>query len=189
MNDNVGIRRISDADWGGIVALEAGAYTALGLSEDRAALESKVRASPTTCFALDVERRLAGYLLALPYPMSEIPDLARREEVAFRSRNLHLHDLVIAEDLRGRGLGRRLLHHLTERARLQGYEQISLVAVGGSQTFWSANGFADRPGVVNSESYGPTSTYMSRALTSDQIGGPTPAGSLLSGAPSRDEVG
>lgn len=189
MSDNVGIRRIRDEDWGEIVALEAGAYTPLGLSEGRAALESKVRASPATCFALDVERGLAGYLLALPYPASEVPELSRREEVAFRSRNLHLHDLVIAEDLRGAGLGKRLLRHLTLRARTQGYEQISLVAVGSSRTFWSANGFAERRGAVNPEGYGPGSVYMSMALTAEQIGRPTPAGGLPVGAPSRDEVG
>jgi GNAT superfamily N-acetyltransferase len=189
VSDNVGIRRIRDEDWGEIVALEAGAYTPLGLSEDRAALESKVRASPTTCFALHLERGLAGYLLALPYPASEFPELARREEVAFRSRNLHLHDLVIAEDLRGAGLGRRLLRHLTARARLQGYEQISLVAVGSSRTFWSANGFADRREAVNPQGYGPNSVYMTMALAAEPTVSPTPAGDLPNGTPSRDEVG
>ena len=42
--------------------------------------------------------------------------LARPEERTFDSRNLHLHDLVIADDLRGRGLGSRLVRHLTETA-------------------------------------------------------------------------
>ncbi len=41
---------------------------------------------------------------------SAYPDLARRGGGRSSTRaNLHLHDLVIAEDLRGRGLGRRLL--------------------------------------------------------------------------------
>jgi GNAT superfamily N-acetyltransferase len=188
MDPNVRVRPIADDDWDGVVALEAGAYTALGLSEERAALESKVRASPATCFALDVERRLVGYLLALPYPESAYPDLSRPEEAVFHSRNLHLHDLVIAEDLRGRGLGKRLLRRLATGARQQGYERISLVAVGGSHTFWSANGFTADDG-VDSGGYGVGSVYMSMAVSPEQVAGATPVGGPLSGTPSRDEVG
>jgi GNAT superfamily N-acetyltransferase len=183
------IRHVGDADWGGIVALEAAAYTPLGLSEGRTALESKVWASPTTCFVLDVGERLAGYLLSLPYPASESPDLARGEERIHRSRNLHVHDVVVAEDLRGRGLGKRLLRHLTGRARQQGYEQLSLVAVGGSHTFWAANGFTPRPEVVNSATYGAGSMYMTMPLPAEHTESPSPTSGLLSGAPSRNEVG
>ncbi|WP_329137641.1 GNAT family N-acetyltransferase [Streptomyces sp. NBC_01476] len=195
MNHPVRIRRIAEEDWDAIVALEAGAYTALGLCEGRPALEAKVRASPATCFALDHGRRLAGYLLALPYPGSESPALTSREEVVFHSRNLHLHDLVIARDLRGRGLGKALVRHLTAGARQLGYEQISLVAVGGSHTFWAAIGFTARREVVNSPGYGPGSVYMSMSLPPEQAERPTaehpaPAGALPSGAPSREyEVG
>ncbi|MYS23464.1 Ribosomal protein S18 acetylase RimI [Streptomyces sp. DvalAA-14] len=183
------VRPVGAEDWDGIVALEAAAYAAMGISEDRSALESKVWASPTTCCVLDLGHRLAGYLLALPYPALEFPDLTRPEEVVFRSRNLHLHDLVVAGDLRGRGLGKRLLRHLTAGARQQGYEQISLVAVDGSHTFWSANGFTPRPGAVNSASYGPSSVYMSMALRSEEAGTPTTVGGQPGGSPARDEVG
>jgi GNAT superfamily N-acetyltransferase len=189
MTRNVRVRRIADGDWDEIVVLEAATYAARGLSEGRAALESKARVSPATCFALDVGPRLAGYLLALPYPEGAFPGLAQRERVVFASRKLHLHDLVIAEDLRGRGLGKRLFGELTTGARGQGYEQISLVAVGGSDTFWSANGFTARDGIADPAGYGPDSVYMTMTLESGRAGGPTPTGGLASRAPSRDEVG
>ncbi|MFC4034859.1 GNAT family N-acetyltransferase [Streptomyces polygonati] len=204
MDQDIRVRDVRDDDWDDIVALEAGAYTSLGLSEERSALESKARASPTTCFVLEVRGRRAGYLLALPYPALAFPELTRPEEAVFRSPNLHLHDLVVAEDLRGAGLGKRLLRQLTARARQQQYEQISLIAVEGSHGFWSANGFAPRPGVVNSGGYGPGSVYMSlalraeassspvppsRAQPSQQIESPTPVGGPPSGASARDEVG
>lgn len=189
VGDRARIRQVGDDDWGGVVALEAAAYTPLGLSEGRAALESKVWASPTTCFVLDVGERLAGYLLSLPYPASEAPALARGEDMVHESLNLHLHDVVVAEDLRGRGLGRRLLRHLTGLARQQGYEQLSLVAVGGSHTFWAANGFTPRHEVVNPESYGAGSVYMIMPLPAGHAGGPSPTSGSLSGAPSRREVG
>jgi GNAT superfamily N-acetyltransferase len=189
MTSEARIRHVRDGDWDGIVALEAGAYAALGLSEERSALESRVRSSPTTCFVLDVEQRLAAYLLALPYPALQYPDLASTQDTAFRSRNLHLHDLVVAESLRGKGLARRLLRHLTATARSHGYDQISLVAVAGTETFWSANGFTARHGVVAAGSYGPNAVYMSRALPAGGTVTTKPAGGLPRGSSSQDEVG
>ncbi|WPO75356.1 GNAT family N-acetyltransferase [Streptomyces sp. KN37] len=169
-HDEIRIRHIADRDWDGIVALESRAYSRLGLSEGRAALKSKAHASPATCYALDLGGRLAGYLLALPYPESAYPDLCATIETrpALPSRNLHLHDIVVAPDLRHRGLARHLLHHLTAAARSHGYERLSLVAVGGSETFWAARGFT--PGHVSPAGYGPTAVYMSKAVPA----GPAP---------------
>ncbi|SDP01614.1 GNAT family N-acetyltransferase [Actinacidiphila guanduensis] len=163
MQPRARVRPIAADDWEAITALEARAYRPLGLSEERAVLQSKARSSPATCFALDAAGRSpAGYLLALPYPESAAPSLTAREERVFRSRNLHLHDLVVAEELRGRGYGRLLLRRLAGQARRAGYERISLVAVGGSRGFWAANGFTARDGEV--AGYGPGAVYMSMAL-------------------------
>jgi GNAT superfamily N-acetyltransferase len=196
MTAGIAVRHVAEGDWAQIVALESRTYAPLGLSEEPSALRSRARSSPATCFVLDAGGgRLAGYLLALPYPASAYPDLARGEATVFRSRNLHLHDLVIAEELRGRGLGRRLLRHLTATARSSGYEEISLVAVGGSDTFWAANGFTVRGGAVPAEGYGVNPVYMSRPVRAGRTGdaGPTgaphPAGGPPRGWPSQHEVG
>ncbi|MEU9888861.1 GNAT family N-acetyltransferase [Sphaerisporangium sp. NPDC051011] len=161
MSHDVRVRQISDGDWDGIAALEADVYTGAGLSEGRAVLESRAVPSPGTCFLLECGRRPAGYVLALPYPMFRCPDLAREEERAFRSRNLHLHDLVIAEAFRGRGLARRLLRHLQAAARAKTYERISLVAVADSEPFWSAHGYRPHPDVGLPGGYGAHAVYMS----------------------------
>lgn len=189
MSADVRIGRIAEDDWSGIARLENRTYAPLGISEEPAALRSRAQSSPATCFVLHTGGRLAGYLLALPYPASAYPDLTRTEAVAFRSRNLHLHDLVIAEDLRGRGLGRRMLHHLMAVAGSSGYEEISLVAVGGSDTFWSANGFTARDGAVPAGGYGVDPVYMSRPVPADRAGEPHPASGPLRGCPARHEVG
>ncbi|MDX6332640.1 MAG: hypothetical protein QOI83_5025 [Streptomycetaceae bacterium] len=164
MGHDVHIRHVSDGDWSGIVALEASAYTDSALSEERAALESRAHASPATCFVLDFEQQIAGYLLALPYPMFQYPDLSRMEETIFHSRNLHLHDLVIGEGFRGRGLAKRLLHRLTVTAGSKMYERISLIAVAGSETFWSANEYKAHHEVALPRSYGANAVYMSKAV-------------------------
>ncbi|MEW2549062.1 GNAT family N-acetyltransferase [Streptomyces sp. NPDC047002] len=159
------IRHVADGDWDALVALEAAAYAPSGLSEGRAPLESMVRASPSTCFVLHQGARLAAYALALPYPESAYPALAATGAAARASSNLHLHDLVVAADLRGRGLGRHLFGHLAATALAQGYLRISLVAVGGSDTFWAARGFAPHPEIALAADYGPGALYMSRPVT------------------------
>ncbi|MEU6017529.1 GNAT family N-acetyltransferase [Streptomyces sp. NPDC047515] len=197
MRYDVRIRHISDEDWDGIATLEAGAYTGDGLSEGRAALQSRAHASPATCFVLDCEKRLAGYLLALPYPMFEYPDLNRMEDIVFHSRNLHLHDLVIAEEFRCRGLAKHLLHHFTAVAGAKGYEGISLIAVSGSDDFWSANGYRAHHEFAPPRGYGADAVYMSRAVPGavavvarpPRITGQPSANDPLYGAPLEDEVG
>ncbi|MFD3306751.1 GNAT family N-acetyltransferase [Streptomyces sp. NPDC058694] len=181
MRDVVHIRHITEADWDGIVAIESRAYTALGLSEGRAALRSRAEISPGTCFVLDVGSGPAGYLLALPYPALRYPDLERTEEAVVPSlstpatSNLHLHDIVVEEGLRGRGLGQRLLHHFTLTARSRGYERISLIAVGRSDTFWSARGYTAHPG-ISPDGYGADAVYMSKAVPTDPGAQPEPIG-------------
>jgi diaminopimelate decarboxylase/ribosomal protein S18 acetylase RimI-like enzyme len=160
------IREIDPADWDRIVELEAEAYAALGLSESREALISKACVSPESCFVLDlgVDQPVAGYVLAIPYPPQSFPDLGQPETKSRRSANLHLHDIVIAEAFRGRGLAKRMLRHLMQQARDLLYERISLVAVGSSDTFWAAQGFRPHPDVQVPESYGPHAVYMSKRV-------------------------
>ena len=164
MTGSVCVRHIADSDWDSIVVLEASAYGECGLSEGRVALESRARTSPATCFVLDIGQQIAGYLLALPYPMFHYPDLTRAEQTSFDSHTLHLHDVVIAGSFRGQGLAKHLLHHLAATARSRMYERISLIAVAGSDTFWSANGYHSHPEVSLPKSYGAEAVYMSRAI-------------------------
>ncbi|MFD5280719.1 GNAT family N-acetyltransferase [Streptomyces rubrogriseus] len=166
MTETVRVRPLADGDWDAVVTLERDAYTGLGLSEGRAALQSRAAASPDTCFVVDVGARTAGYLLALPYPPHRYPDLTRTEAARDASEpgNLHLHDIVVAPGLRRRGLGRHLLHHLTATAGARGDERISLVAVGGTERFWSARGFVAEPGVVPPGEYGGDAVYMSKPV-------------------------
>lgn len=105
MTETVRVRPLADGDWDAVVTLERDAYTGLGLSEGRAALQSRAAASPDTCFVVDVGARTAGYVLALPYPPHRYPDLTRTEadRDASEPGNLHLHDIVVAPGLRRRG--------------------------------------------------------------------------------------
>lgn len=151
-------------DWQRITELEERAYAAAGLSEGPAALASRAGATPELCLVLETRDGVAGYVIALPYPAARVPDLTRHEHTAFRSNNLHLHDLVIAEESRGAGLGALLFRRLTATARTQAYERISLVAVAGSDTFWSAAGFQPDADVEVPGTYGENAVYMSKPI-------------------------
>ncbi|MEU9451974.1 GNAT family N-acetyltransferase [Streptomyces sp. NPDC048277] len=170
--------------------MESRAYTELGLSEGPVALRSRADTSPETCFVLDVDARPAGYVLALPYPAFRYPDLERAEEPggpARRPGNLHLHDIVVAERLRGRGLGRRLLNHLTLTAGAHGFERISLIAVGRSEPFWTTHGFTAYPG-ISPGGYGANAVYMSRPqVRGPQAGGPQARGPHVHGLHARGD--
>ncbi|MFD3734439.1 GNAT family N-acetyltransferase [Streptomyces sp. NPDC058632] len=166
------VRTLTEGDWPRVAALEAEVYAPAGLSEGREALESRGRSSPATCFVLETGDRIAGYVLALPYPPSRYPDLERPEEESFTSSpHLHLHDLVVADDLRGRGLGSRLVRHLTATAR-QRYEEVSLVAVGGTENFWARHGFRPDRRVELPASYGENAVYMSSPVPGGPGGRP-----------------
>lgn len=165
MTETTTIRVLTDEDWDDVVALESGAYAALGLSEGRAALRSKAAASPTTCFVLRADARVVGYLLALPYPANRAPALDRTETSRYTSRNLHLHDVAVAPAYRGRGLGRRLVAHLEDTAAAHGCTEVSLIAVAGAETYWSARGYTAAPHVPTA-GYDHTAVYMSRSLPS-----------------------
>lgn len=158
------VRRLLATDWHEIAELEHRAYAAAGLSEGPAVLASRARTTPELCLVLETRDGLAGYVIALPYPAARVPDLTRREHTAFRSSNLHLHDLVIAEEMHGRGLGALLLRRLTATAAAHAYDRISLVAVAGSDTFWSAKGFRPDVRVEVPGGYGENAVYMSKSI-------------------------
>lgn len=160
-------RELRAADWDQVAALEAATYRELGLSEGLAALRS--RAGDGTSFVLETGGAVVGYVLALPYPYGQFPDLAeagpmppQRSDVD--RLDLHLHDMAVAAERRGGGLGRRLTRHLLGAARRRGYRRVSLVALAGRDTFWAGQGFHPEPSVPPPAGYGPGATYMSRLL-------------------------
>lgn len=173
---DTGIRLLRDEDWDDVVALEALAYAASGLSEGREALRSRHR-SPSTCFVLEHEGAFGGYLLALPYPLFRCPDLSLAERGAVAEgpwvSNLHLHDLVLAERARGQGMARRMARHLEGTGRAARHRSLSLVAVQGSRPLWSRLGYHARPEVALPGGYGAEAIYMTKSL--EQVADVSPA--------------
>ncbi|KJS56092.1 GNAT family N-acetyltransferase [Streptomyces rubellomurinus] len=165
MSGDLRIRPLGEADWPAVIALEHAAYAADGLSEGADALTSRGRSSPGTCYALDQAGTVRGYLLSLPYPPLRCPDLTRPEERTHTSTNLHVHDLVIAEDLRGRDVALGFLRHFQDRAKAQGYQRISMVAVRGTDILLRLLGYRAHREVAVPPCYGRRAVYMSTPLS------------------------
>ncbi|RKT12060.1 acetyltransferase (GNAT) family protein [Streptomyces sp. 1114.5] len=161
MSEELRIRLLDEQDWDSVVALEHAAYAADGLSEGREALQSRARSSPDTCFVLERHGTVVGYLLSLPYPPLRCPDLGRSEETVHRSANLHVHDLVIAEELRGREVALGFIRHFREQAGEQGFERISMVAVRGADILLRLLGYRAHREVAVPACYGRRAVYMS----------------------------
>jgi diaminopimelate decarboxylase/ribosomal protein S18 acetylase RimI-like enzyme len=166
-------RPVEERDWPRIAAIERETYSPLGLSEGEPALRAWARISPETCFVLEHEGTVAGYVLALPHPPGEPPALGRPTpppaETPPSGSHLHLHDLALDPAVRGAGLSRLLLRRLEHQAAARMIETIGLVSVGGSDAFWAAAGFEVRPGVPVPEGYGERSVYMTKAVEVDQL--------------------
>ncbi|MBP0448635.1 GNAT family N-acetyltransferase [Kitasatospora sp. RG8] len=166
--NDLAFRRVADADWEAVVALEFAAYAADDLSEGRESLQARGRSSPDTCFVVELRGEVIGYVLSLPYPLYECPDLGSVEPAAPPadppSRNLHIHDLVIAEEWRSKDVALRFMRHLKAYAQAQGFERISMVAVRRSDILLAMLGYRTHREVVVPECYGRRAVYMSLAI-------------------------
>ncbi|WP_339747424.1 GNAT family N-acetyltransferase [uncultured Maricaulis sp.] len=92
-------------------------------------------ASLAATTAVDADRRVVGFVRAVGDPI-----------------NLYIQDAIIAPELRGKGLGHRLMQHFLARlARDYPQADIMLMCAKGRERFYADLGFEARP----SENFGP----------------------------------
>ena len=72
-----------------------------------------------------------------------------------------MHDLVIAEELRGREIAEEFMRYLQARAAELEFEQISMVAVRGTDILLRLLGYRANREVAVPASYGRRAVYMS----------------------------
>jgi GNAT superfamily N-acetyltransferase len=123
---------------------------------------------PAGCFALDREGVTGGYLISHPWHRrSPVPLDQMIGAIPDDADSYFLHDLALLPDVRGSGAGRRALELVLRHARDFGYSEVSLVAVNGADSFWSAQGFSrigDEGILRKLQSYGEGTFFMERQL-------------------------
>lgn len=151
------------ADLDGVVRVAAIAFP--DHFESRACFAERLALCPELCFALEAGGAVAGYLIAYPWLMGQIPPLnSLLGRLPDDRRAIYLHDLALAPEARGGGHSREAVERLVAAARAR---TLTLVAVNESQAFWRSLGFSidDDPALTSKlASYGPDARYMTRAL-------------------------
>lgn len=137
------IRQARTDDVPAIFLIEHRVYPA-ALAENQEALGARIMISPQTCAVACVDDVLVGYVLAHPWRDNSSPGLNHTlTELPHPSCVLHLHDLAVLPDRRGLGVAQALVAWVTHAAARGGFPRITLVAVGGAETFWRKMGFSD----------------------------------------------
>lgn len=163
MQDSLQWRPMTVEDLDGVVAVARIAFP--DHPEGRACFVERLALAPGTCFVLARADRVAGYLIAYPWPLEAIPPLDTLLGALPANRDSwYLHDLALLPEARGGGNARAGLDLL-----FAGIDApIALVSVNESAAFWQAQGFAPMDGpalAAKLSSYGPHARYMVRSVT------------------------
>lgn len=123
---------------------------------------------PAGCFMLDCDGAAGGYLISHPWHRrSPVPLDRTIGAIPGDAGSYYLHDLALLPDTRGFGAGRRGVELVLAHAGSAGFGEVSLVAVNGADTFWSAQGFSridDDTIARKLESYGEGTFFMERGM-------------------------
>ena len=125
------------------------------LYEDPEIFEER-RALSKGSYVLDVGK-VVGYLISHPYRRDTYPPLNTLIGKIPDPDTWYIHDLAILPEFRGRGMVRPVLEQVKALALAQGFRELSLVSVYGSEVFWSKMGFR----LANQANYG---TLMQRKI-------------------------
>lgn len=144
-NGGIQLRTMRAADIDAVLAIQSQCYRA-ELIESRAALASRQRLSPDTCWVAEAEGRVRGYLFAHPWQGETPPALdTPLSALPPRCDTLFLHDMALSETVRGQGVAPQLMNKALRYARVQGYRYARLVAVQGADRYWRRLGFRPYP--------------------------------------------
>ena len=136
--------------------------------EDAAVIAERLQLYPAGCLVLEGPSVPMGYAVSHPWLFGRPPALnTLLEALPARPDTFYVHDVALMPDLRGSHLGTTVVQLLVHQAKLVGFDNMSLVAVGRSLGFWRRNGFQaiEREELQAAlSSYGDGATFMARSL-------------------------
>ncbi|GGQ33410.1 N-acetyltransferase [Shewanella litoralis] len=148
------IRPICLTDWSSIMTIQAQCYVEL-TPESLSVMQSKWLASPATCVVFEQAQQVLAYALVHPWTPGDAPSLAI--EITTQDVNSwYLHDMAIAPNAQGLGIGKQLLTHILNQGRALDIDGIGLVAVQDAHSYWLQQGFKPHA----------TSTKLTQSLSS-----------------------
>jgi GNAT superfamily N-acetyltransferase len=163
------LRPLTAADLPAAVAIQNAVYLPL-YREEADVLGSRIAAAPSCCWGAFWNDALCAYILSHPWPAAAPPAIGQALPAALApGDNWFIHDLAIAPDARGLGLGRALVARAADAARALGLVRSDLVAVQGAGSFWAALGYGEpealpAPLAAKVAVYGGDARYMTARL-------------------------
>lgn len=137
--------------------------------EERNVLLNKLRLYSAGCWVCIVGSKVAGYLFSFPGEYSNPPALNSELDKLPESPNCYfVHDLAVRKAHQRNHIGSLLANKAIEIALEGRFQDISLIAVQQSSSFWSRHGF--EAGNMSLElatklsTYGKDATYMHKSL-------------------------
>lgn len=161
-------RLMEDQDIAAVLRIQAENYPA-GLQEGAAIVASRLAcARDTTWVALEGEA-VCAYLFSYLSDPGSITPLGAPFRVSGKANTLYLHDLAVARQARGHGIGGALVGIAHGTARGRGLLHSALVAVQESIAFWRQFGYdvAHELSSLQAEAlrtYPQASRYMVKSL-------------------------
>jgi GNAT superfamily N-acetyltransferase len=111
--------------------------------EDLGVLAERQRLFPQGCRVLERNGVLVGYAISHPGEFGRPPALnTALERLPTIPTTYYVHDMAISPEGRGAGHAVQAIELLVGIAREIGLDNLSLIAVNGSQAFWEKLGFA-----------------------------------------------
>ncbi len=153
------IRHINNDDWSAILAIQAECYPEIA-HETLSTLQSKVSVSPDTCYVIQFKTQVVGYCLAHPWLIAQPPSLEQQISAVTAPNTLYLHDIALSAKARGIKAGENTFNLLKQKAKELNFDTLSLVAVGGADTYWQRLGFKSRIIAKSLDNYPDGACYM-----------------------------
>lgn len=161
------VRRLGRADLPDALAIQAQAYPAF-LLEDEKAFASRLDVAAPYCLAAQRGDVLVGYLLAHGWPSQAPPPVGTVLAPDVRGEVLFIHDLAISPAGRGAAVGRALIARAFVLAARDGFRIAELVAVEGAASYWRSLGFIEAlaSGALATKvaAYGDGACWMTREI-------------------------
>ncbi|WP_240699765.1 GNAT family N-acetyltransferase [Sphingomonas naasensis] len=119
---------------------------------------------PEGCRVLERDGAVVGYLVSHPWYREAPPKLgAMLGAIPSDADAYYLHDIALLPVARGAGASKAALDFVKAQTRTLGLVDIALMAVGGADRFWAAQGFAYVPRDAD-PSYGEDAFLMLGAV-------------------------
>lgn len=136
--------------------------------EDQAVLAERQRLYPAGCLILEKGGASLGYTLTHPWHYLQPPALnVALGALPTAPSTYYIHDVAMLPEARGASAGSEAVRALIAHAKATGIDNVSLVAIKGSEGFWGRHGFEAVSDPVldrKLKSYDEAARYMVRRL-------------------------